>query len=62
MHLNFTQELEVFEAETTFTAADFVRWHEEESKFLSVAKRKEPEEVTLKALYVEAMENYFAIE
>jgi hypothetical protein len=62
VQLNFTQELKVFEAKTTFTTADFLRWHEEETKFLAVAKRKEPEELTLKTSYVEAMENYFAIE
>lgn len=41
---------------------DFLRWHKEETTFLSVAKRKEPEEITVKVSYVEALEKLFAIE
>jgi len=41
---------------------DFLRWHEEEMAFLSTAKWKEPDEVTLKVLYVEAMEKVLGIE
>jgi len=52
----------VFEGSTGFGAADFLRWHQEEMTFLSMAKRKEPEEVTLKVSYVEAMEKVFAIQ
>ena len=55
-------QLDDFEASTSFTAADFLRWHEEETTFLSVAKRKEPEETTLKVSYVEALEKVFMIE
>ena len=45
-----------------FGAAEFLQWHQEEVAFLSVAKRKEPEEITLKVSYVEALEKYHAIE
>jgi hypothetical protein len=55
-------QLEQFEASTGFTAADFKRWHQEESIFLSLAKRKEPEETTLKVSYVEALEKEFMLE
>jgi hypothetical protein len=62
--LNLGRELQIFEASTNFRvgAADFLRWHEEEMAFLSTAKRKEPDEVTLKFSYVEAMEKVFSIE
>jgi hypothetical protein len=55
-------QLDDFEASTSFTAADFLRWHQEETTFLSVAKRKEPEETTLKVSYVEALEKVYMIE
>ena len=55
-------QLEQFEVSTSFTAADFIRWHQEESTFLSLAKRKEPEETTLKVSYVEALEKVFMLE
>jgi hypothetical protein len=55
-------QLEQFEASTGFTAADFIRWHQEESTFLSLAKRKEPEETALKVSYVEALEKVFILE
>ena len=55
-------QLDQFEASTGFTAADFIRWHQEESTFLSLARRKEPEEMTLKVSYVEALEKFFMIE
>jgi hypothetical protein len=41
---------------------DFLRWHREEISFLSIAKRKEPDETSLKVSYVEALEKVFAIE
>jgi hypothetical protein len=56
------QQLEQFKATTGFTAADFKRWRQEESAFLSLAKRKEPKETTLKVSYVEALEKVFMIE
>jgi hypothetical protein len=52
----------VFEYQTGFAAPDFLNWHQEETAFLSVAKRKEPEEMTLKVSYVEAMEKLYKIE
>ena len=55
-------QLDQFEVSTGFTAADFIRWHQEESTFLSLARRKEPEEMTLKVSYVEALEKFFMIE
>jgi hypothetical protein len=55
-------QLELFEMSTGFTAADFIRWHQKESTFLSLAKRKEPEETTLKVSYVEALEKVFMLE
>jgi hypothetical protein len=55
------QELRVYKAKTGFGAAEFERWHQEEMDFLSTAKRKEPDELTLKVSYVEALENFFAI-
>ena len=55
-------QLEQFEVSTGFTAADFKRWHEEESTFLSLARRKEPEETTLKVSYAEALEEVFMLE
>lgn len=60
-HVNRLQ-LDDFEASTSFTEVDFLRWHEEETTFLSVAKRKEPEEITLKVSYVEALEKVLMIE
>ena len=62
MQLNFSQELEIFAAQMGCTAADFLHWHEEETVFLSVAKRKEPEELTLKVSYVKALQKYFKTE
>ena len=41
---------------------DFLRWHKEETAFLSVAKRKEPTVLALKVSYVEAMEDLFKIQ
>jgi hypothetical protein len=52
----------LFEACTRFGAADFLRWHQEEMTFLSTARRKEPEEITLKVSYVEALEKVYSIE
>ncbi len=64
IQLNLGQELYIFEASTNFRVggADFLRWHEEEMAFLSTAKQKEPDGVTLKVSYVEAMEKVLAIE
>ena len=62
MQHNYFKELEVFESQMKFSAIDFVRWHEEEMAFLSIAKRKEPGDLTLKVSYVEAIQNYVAIE
>ena len=64
IQLNLGRELRIFEASTKFRVggADFLRWHEEEMAFLSTAKHKEPDEVTLKASYVEAMEKVLGIE
>jgi hypothetical protein len=55
------QELQVYKARTGFGADDFRCWHEEEMHFLSVAKKKESEQLTLKVSYVEALENFYAI-
>jgi len=55
------RELLIYKTSTKFCAKDFLRWHEEETAFLSVAKRKEPDVLTMKVSYVEAMENLFAI-
>ena len=60
--VNVGQELRTFEALTGFAAADFLRWHKEETTFLSVAKRKEPDDTTLKVLYVEALQKHFTLE
>jgi hypothetical protein len=60
--VNLGQELQTFKALTGFAAADFLRWHQEETTFLSVAKRKEPEGTTLKVLYVEALQKLFTLE
>ena len=59
---NLRRELHVFETSTKFSATDFLRWHEEEATFLSVAKRKEPDLLAMKVSYVEAMENLFEIQ
>src|SRR5579863_1893533 len=61
IQLEVGRELQVYESETGFGAAHFLRWHQEEMTFLSTAKRKEPDELTLKVSYVEALENFFAI-
>ena len=60
--VNLGQELQTFEASTGFAAADFLRWHQEETTFLSVAKKKEPAEITLKVSYVDALEKLFTLE
>jgi len=60
--VNLGQELQTFKALTGFAAADFLRWHQEETTFLSIAKRKEPEEITSKVSYVEALQKLFALE
>ena len=52
----------MFKALTGFAAVDFLRWHQEETMFLSIAKRKEPEGTTLKVLYVEALQKLFTLE
>jgi len=52
----------MFETSTKFSATDFLRWHKEETAFLSVAKRKEPDVLAMKVSYVEALENLFAIQ
>jgi hypothetical protein len=62
IRLNLSAELNRFEMSMGFGAVDFLRWHQEEVVFLSAAKRKEPEEITLKVSYVEALENVFSIE
>jgi len=36
--------------------ADFLRWHQEETMFLSIVKQKESEGTTLKVSYVEALQ------
>ena len=59
---NLRRELHIFETSTNFSATDFQRWHEEETAFLSVAKRKEPNVLAMKVSYVEAMENLFEIQ
>ena len=51
----------MYEAETGFGVPAFQRWHREEMDFLSTATRKEPDGLTLKVSYVEALENFFAI-
>ena len=62
MQASLRRELLIYETSTKFCAKDFLHWHEEETAFLSVAKRKEPGELTLKVSYVEALEKYFATE
>ena len=52
----------MFKALTGFAAADFLHWHQEETMFLSVAKRKEPGEITLKVSYVDALQKLFTLE
>jgi hypothetical protein len=47
---------------TGFAAVDFLRWHQEETTFLTIAKRKEPEGTTLKVSYVEALQKLFTLE
>ena len=59
---NLRQELSIFGASTGFSATDFKRWHKEETVFLSVAKRKEPNVLAIKVSYVEAIENLFKIQ
>jgi len=54
-------QLEQFEVSTGFMAADFICWHQEESTFLSLARRKEPDETTLKVSYIEALEKVFML-
>jgi hypothetical protein len=60
--VNLGRELQTFKYSTGFTTADFLRWHKEETTFLSVAKRKEPDEITLKVSYVDALEKLFTLE
>jgi hypothetical protein len=60
--VNLSQELQTFKALTGFAVADFLRWHQEEAMFLSIAKWKEPEEITSKVSYVEALQKLFALE
>jgi hypothetical protein len=62
IRLNLGAELNRFEMSMGFGAVDFLCWHQEEVAFLSTAKRKEPEEITLKVSYVEALETVFSIE
>ena len=45
-----------------FSAMDFQHWHKEETAFLLVAKRKEPNVLAIKVSYVEAIENLFKIQ
>jgi len=59
---NLRQELHIFKTSTNFSAMDFQCWYEEETAFLSVAKRKEPDVLMIKVSYVEAMENLFEIQ
>lgn len=61
LRLNLGAELNRFEMAMGFGAMDFLRWHQEEVAFLSAAKRKEPEEITLKVSYVEALETVYSI-
>ena len=58
---NLHRELHIFETSTKISAMDFLRWHKEETAFLSVAKRKEPTVLALKVSYVEAMEALFEL-
>jgi hypothetical protein len=60
--VNLGQELQAFKASTGFGAADFLRWHQEETTFFSVAKRKEPGETALKVSYVGALQKLFTLE
>ena len=60
--VNLGQELQTFKALTGFAAADFLRWHKEETAFLSVAKWKEPAEITVKVSYVDALEKLCILE
>jgi len=52
----------MFKALTGFAVVDFLCWHQEETMFLSIAKQKEPEEITSKVSYVEALQKLFALE
>jgi len=56
------RELHIFESSMKFTATDFLRWHKEETAFLSIAKWKEPDVLALKVSYVEAMEYLFELQ
>ena len=60
--VNLGQELQMFKALTGFAVVDFLCWHQEETMFLSIAKQKEPEEITSKVSYVEALQKLFALE
>jgi len=60
--VNLGQELQTFKALTGFAAADFLHWHQEETKFLSIAKWKEPEGITLKVSYVDTLQRLFILE
>jgi hypothetical protein len=60
--VNLGQELWTFKASTGFAAADFLHWHKEETAFLSVAKWKEPAEITVKVSYVDALEKLCILE
>jgi hypothetical protein len=52
----------MFETSTKFSATDFLRWHKEETAFLSVAKWKEPDVLAMKVSYVEALEDLNVIQ
>jgi hypothetical protein len=58
----FTNELCLFKSMTGFSLMDFQCWHQEEMDFLSLARWKEPKEMSLKVSYVEALEKVVAIE
>jgi hypothetical protein len=59
---NLLRELHIFEKSTKFIATDFLRWHKEETAFLSTLQRKEPDVLILKVSYVEAMECLFELQ
>jgi hypothetical protein len=59
--LHLGAKLNRFEMSMGFGATDFLYWHQKEVAFLSTAKRKEPEEITLKVSYVEALETVFSV-
>jgi hypothetical protein len=56
------RELIIFTQATGYAESDFLKWHEEERHFLSVATKKEPVLQTLKVSYVGSLEKLYGYE